>query len=106
MRYQEEIKKYDLYPSGFDGLVSGALGVANEGGEVAGVLKKAIRDDNSTLTEEKRTKLKDELGDVLWYIAKCANEAEFTIEELMARNLIKLEDRLHRDKLRGSGDNR
>lgn len=46
------------------------LGLISEIGEVAGQVKRFIRDDGGVLTDERREKLLDELGDVLWYWAQ------------------------------------
>lgn len=46
------------------------LGLISEVGEVAGQVKRIIRDDGGVLTPERREKLLDELGDVLWYWAQ------------------------------------
>ena len=46
------------------------LGLISEVGEVAGQVKRIIRDDGGVLTDERREKLLDELGDVLWYWAQ------------------------------------
>ena len=35
----------------------------------------------------------DELGDVLWYVSTIANEKGYTLEDLMVRNINKLERR-------------
>ena len=53
------------------------LGLISEVGEVAGQVKRIIRDDGGVLTPERREKLLDELGDVLWYWAqRCESEGE------------------------------
>lgn len=46
------------------------LGLISEVGEVAGQVKRIIRDDGGVLTDERREKILDELGDVLWYWAQ------------------------------------
>jgi len=48
------------------------LGLLSELGEVADVLKKAIR--NGTPKDEVRRRLVDEIGDVLWYSAMIQHE--------------------------------
>ena len=53
------------------------LGLISEVGEVAGQVKRIIRDDGGVLTPERREKLLDELGDVLWYWAqRCESGGE------------------------------
>ena len=43
-------------------------------GEVLGVYKKIIRDNNSIMDEEKKYKIIDELSDVAYYLASCLAE--------------------------------
>ena len=78
-----------------------ALGLASEAGEVAGKAKKLIRDGEF----DRRAALK-ELGDVLWYVAGCACELGYTLEDVARVNIAKLEDRRQRDAISGEGDDR
>ena len=78
-----------------------ALGLASEAGEVAGKVKKLIRDGEF----DRRAALK-ELGDVLWYVAGCAYELCYTLEDVARVNIAKLEDRRRRDAISGEGDDR
>lgn len=83
-----------------------ALGLADEAGEVAGKVKKVLRDSGGEVTQEVREALKLELGDVLWYLTQIATSLDFTLEEVAAANLLKLLGRLERGTIGGSGDNR
>ena len=69
------------------------LGLAGEAGEVANIVKKIQRDHEGILTDETRGKLKDELGDVLWYISACADELGLTLQEIAEYNVNKLAKR-------------
>jgi NTP pyrophosphatase (non-canonical NTP hydrolase) len=69
-------------------------------------VKKAIRDDAGLLTDERRTSLAAELGDVLWYVAQLATEAGLDLDEIAEDNLAKLLSRRERGVLQGSGDSR
>jgi NTP pyrophosphatase (non-canonical NTP hydrolase) len=88
------------------GLQYPILGLANEAGEAAGVLKKIARDDNYVVTDDKKAKLTKELGDVLWYLSESCTVLGVTLEDLARANLEKLADRQERGVLTGSGDNR
>ena len=83
-----------------------ALGLAGEAGEVAEHAKKAIRDDDGTVTDARRAALAAELGDVLWYAAQLASELGLELEDIARGNLEKLFSRQARGVLSGSGDNR
>lgn len=57
------------------------LGLISEVGEVAGQVKRIIRDDGGVLTDERRGKLLDELGDVLWYWAQRCDTSGVSVGE-------------------------
>lgn len=80
-----------------------ALGLVNEAGEFAGKVKKIFRDGKGM---DNIDDLRDELGDTLWYIAECATSLGLSMEDIAARNLVKLEDRQSRDMISGDGDKR
>lgn len=82
------------------------LGLTSEAGEVAGKLKKIIRDDKGRLTELNKESLAAEVGDVLWYCAQLAKHLDMNLSSIAANNLKKLESRLERGTIGGSGDNR
>ena len=82
------------------------LGLVNEAGEVAGKVKKIFRDKGGVIGEAEREALKQELGDVLWYLAQICTELDLTLEEVAAANLQKLFSRLERNAIRGDGDTR
>lgn len=80
------------------------LGLTGEAGEVANEVKKIYRDDGWTLTGERKAKLRDELGDVLWYAARLADELGLDLGEIAERNLERLAARKTAGTLRGGGD--
>jgi NTP pyrophosphatase (non-canonical NTP hydrolase) len=94
--YQAEAKQTALYPRRLQNLEYPTLGLAGEAGEVANIVKKIQRDFGGEITEETRQKLKDELGDVLWYISACADELGLTLAEIAEFNVEKLAKRHHR----------
>ena len=87
-------------------LIYPALGLAGEAGEVAEHVKKAIRDDGGEVSEERRTAMAKELGDVLWYVSQLASELGLELDEIAQINLDKLLSRQRRGVLSGSGDER
>ena len=91
--YQSEASTTALYPRRMSNLEYPTLGLAGEAGEVANIVKKIQRDHGGILNEEIRAKLKDELGDVLWYISACADELGLTLNEIAEFNVNKLAKR-------------
>tara|TARA_R110002124_G_scaffold46998_1_gene140432 strand:- start:145 stop:537 length:393 start_codon:yes stop_codon:yes gene_type:complete len=84
-----------------------ALGLTSEAGEVAGKVKKLIRDGEDVEGfEVKKIAIASEIGDVLWYCAMMAREVGVPLNTIMQENLDKLHSRKERGKLQGSGDNR
>jgi len=84
-----------------------ALGLTSEAGEVAGKVKKLIRDGEDVEGfEMKKIAIASEVGDVLWYCAMMAKEVGVPLGDIMQENLDKLHSRKERGKLSGSGDNR
>lgn len=104
--YQEESKKTAIYPDWGNNFVYPALGLASEAGEVAGKLKKVVRDKGGVLDDETRREVSKELGDVLWYVAQLASEMSVSLDTLASENIHKLQSRQARGKLGGDGDNR
>jgi NTP pyrophosphatase (non-canonical NTP hydrolase) len=105
--YQRRASYTAIYPTdGLNGLLYTSLGLVSEAGEVAGKVKKILRDNNSIMTDERKEHLIDELGDVLWYCAMIANELKTNLGAVATRNVNKLEDRKNRNVIGGSGDNR
>jgi NTP pyrophosphatase (non-canonical NTP hydrolase) len=105
-RYQQLAGETAIYPNRGSNVEYAVLGLCSESGEVAGVLKKIIRDEGGELTAEGRNKLAKELGDVTWYCAALAHELGIPLSRIMADNIQKLQDRKERNVLNGSGDNR
>lgn len=103
--YQRSASITAKYPSD-RGLEYCVLGLASEAGEVAGKLKKAIRDEGGNISPERREVLLSELGDVLWYVAMVALELDAPLSSVAQSNLNKLSDRQDRGVIGGDGDTR
>jgi NTP pyrophosphatase (non-canonical NTP hydrolase) len=104
--YQSRSRVTAVYPEAGGNLLYPTLGLCGEAGEVAEKIKKMVRDDGGVLTEERRAALSKELGDVLWYLAQIATEADLDLATIASENLEKLLSRLDRQVLQGSGDDR
>lgn len=64
-------------------------------------IKKFFRDEDFSKED-----IVKELGDVLFYITALANHIGSDLQIVMNKNIEKLHDRLDRNKIQGSGDNR
>lgn len=106
--YQGFARMTAMYPKAgeLQGFLYTCLGLSGEAGEVADKAKKILRDHGGVIPDDKKEEIRDELGDVLWYIANAAHELGFSLEEVAARNLQKLNSRLERGVVSGSGDYR
>jgi len=98
--YQKKTRETAVYPEN-QALTYVALGLNGEAGEVAEKVKKQIRDDADNTGD-----LLDELGDVLWYLARVADELDADLSDVAEANLDKLFDRDRRGVLHGEGDSR
>lgn len=79
------------------------LGLCEEAGEVASILKRHYRGDEKP---EGKEMMKKELGDVLNYMAWIAHKYDLSLEEIAIANKEKLDGRTQKGSLLGSGDNR
>lgn len=103
--YQSKASSFATYPQD-KAIIYLALGLNGEAGEVAEKVKKVIRDNNGEFNEDKIKEILLELGDVLWYVSETARQLGFDLSFVAESNINKLQSRLDRDKLHGSGDHR
>ena len=104
--YQIEARKTAIYPNKDKNFIYPTLGLVGESGEVAEKVKKVLRDKNGAFDFESKSAIKKELGDVLWYLSNLCNELDISLTEVAKENLKKLNLRLSRGKISGSGDDR
>lgn len=88
------------------GLQYAVLGLCSEAGEVAGKVKKVMRDQDGNFSAEAKAEIASEAQDCLWYLAAIARELGTNLESMAQANLSKLESRSRRGTLKGSGDHR
>ncbi len=67
------------------------LGLAGEAGSVASEYKKKLRDQDAHPMWKAR--MREEMGDVLWYLAALANKLDLTLEDIARSNLEKTRNR-------------
>lgn len=103
--YQQGAANTAVYPGRGEGnWIYPALGLAGEAGEICDKIKKCLRDDGGVMSDERRSLLSKELGDVLWYVATLAGELGLSMDDIAAANLAKLAARKTAGTLHGSGD--
>lgn len=83
-----------------------ALGVAGEAGEVAEKIKKLMRNNEGAIDDEKRDAIKQEIGDVLWYLSQLSRVLGFSFDDAAQANIIKIMDRKARGVIKSEGDTR
>jgi len=103
--YQTQAEKTAIYDDA-DAIIYPAIGLFSEAGEIAGKIHKVLRDSNGHFLPEHREAIADEAGDALWNLALLCTDLGFGLEEVAQRNLDKLNSRMARGVLGGSGDNR
>ena len=111
--YQNKIIPFDMFDKDeWDGdlirpaFMEKVLGLAGEAGEVEDKIKKVLRDDGAQMTLEKKEEILKELGDTLWYVATIARYLDASLGDIAEQNVRKLQSRLERNTISGSGDNR
>ncbi len=83
-----------------------ACGLCEEAGEVAGKVKKTIRYHDGVFNPAKAMGVALELSDVMWYVANLAHQMGCSLSNILEFNRDKVQDRINRGVLHGSGDNR
>lgn len=71
------------------------LNIAEETGEV---VEQCLVGDSKEISKE--------IGDVLWPVVQLATTFELDIDYILSENIIKIEDRIKRNVVKGSGNNR
>jgi len=88
--YQQETRKTAVYPLHEQKGYYPILALCGEVGELANVYKKSLRGDFDGEKATFEAKIMDELGDVLWYVARVAEDFGFPLNEIARFNLKKL----------------
>ena len=103
--YLELTHKTAIYPEAGTGsnleLYYLSLGLVSEAGEVAGKVKKLIRDGKLDIGN-----LAYELGDCFWYLVRLCDAIGYSPEDITTININKLLKRKENGTISGSGDNR
>jgi NTP pyrophosphatase (non-canonical NTP hydrolase) len=103
--YQNATIETAIYPGAGTGndleLYYLAMGLTSEAGEVAGKVKKLLRDNKLDIGN-----LIYELGDVCWYVARLADACGYEFEDVLGINYNKLMARKENGTISGNGDHR
>jgi NTP pyrophosphatase (non-canonical NTP hydrolase) len=103
--YLDATNQVAIYPEAGTGsdleLYYLSLGLTSEAGEVAGKIKKLIRDGKLDIGN-----LAYELGDCFWYLARLCDAIGYEPEDVLTININKLLKRKETNTLQGSGDHR
>jgi NTP pyrophosphatase (non-canonical NTP hydrolase) len=81
----------ELRLGGPQGAIAPMLGLASETGAILNVYKKYLRDGIDLAAN--REFLREELGDLLWYVAAVATACDLDLEEIAEANLRRTRDR-------------
>ena len=73
-------------------LMTGAIGINAEGGEVMEIVKKLVF-QGKPWNQETKDHLVKELGDTVWYIVQCLIALDVSLDEVVNKNIKKLEAR-------------
>ena len=79
-------KKFDNQESE---LSSWGLGVAGEAGDIASCIKKLLFHKNEAIKDG----IKENVGDVIWYVAMICNVLGWNLDEILEENIKKLKER-------------
>ena len=73
-------------------LLTGAIGIASEGGELAEIVKKCLFQDKP-MSEKTQFHINGELGDIIWYWVNSCTAMGLKPDEVIQENIEKLESR-------------
>jgi len=90
--FSDRVVSLDEKGANIERLLTGAVGINSEGGEIMEIVKKLIF-QGKQWDDETAYHLKRELGDVMWYVTQCLLALDVTIDEIVAMNVDKLEKR-------------
>ncbi|MFB9474764.1 nucleoside triphosphate pyrophosphohydrolase family protein [Nonomuraea salmonea] len=91
-RYQQAaIKTLQPATPDTDPVLVPLLGLVGEVGSLATAYKKHLRDGPGLISGKQY--LREELGDVLWYVAALAHRFDLDLEDVAAASLVKIKDR-------------
>ena len=90
--FADRIGDLDRQGANIERLLTAGVGINAEGGEFLEIVKKMIF-QGKPFNEDNREHMIIELGDLMWYAAQACMALEVSFDEVIARNVKKLEKR-------------
>jgi NTP pyrophosphatase (non-canonical NTP hydrolase) len=108
--FADRIGELDREGANIERLLTAGVGINAEGGEFLEIIKKMVF-QGKPWNEDNREHLIIELGDLLWYVAQATMALDVSFDEVIERNVKKLEKRypggkfeIKRSEVRASND--
>ena len=108
--FADRIGELDREGANIERLMTSGVGINAEGGEFLEIIKKMIF-QGKPWDEDNKEHLIIELGDVMWYVAQACMALEISFDEVIERNVKKLEKRypggkfdIQKSEVRAIGD--
>jgi len=92
LAFSDRIVALDEKGANIERLLTGAVGINSEGGEIMEIVKKLVF-QGKKWEDETIFHLKRELGDVLWYVVQCLLALDTSVDEIVGMNVDKLKAR-------------
>ena len=90
--FSDRVVSLDEKGANIERLLTGAVGINSEGGEIMEIVKKLVF-QGKPWNDETKYHLKRELGDVMWYVMQCLLALDTSLEEIVSMNIDKLKAR-------------
>ena len=90
--FADRIGELDREGANIERLLTAGVGINAEGGEFLEIIKKMVF-QGKPWNEDNREHLIIELGDLLWYVAQATMALDVSFDEVIERNVKKLEKR-------------
>ena len=98
--FSDRIVSLDENGANIERLLTGAVGINSEGGEIMEIVKKLIF-QHKPWSEETQFHLKRELSDVMWYVIQVCISLDVTMDEIIQINIDKLKSRYPNGEFEG-----
>ena len=92
LAFSDRIVSLDEKGANIERLLTGAVGINSEGGEIMEIVKKLVF-QGKPWDKDTKYHLKRELGDVMWYVMQCLLALDTSMDEIIGMNVDKLKAR-------------